>query len=56
MGARGLSAPVLVFALDEHAAERKRRALAARAAAFTYRWDSLLREIDRIFSPPHETM
>ena len=46
-------APVVVFGshATEHADANKRRSLRAGASAYTYSWDALFREIERILSP-----
>ena len=48
-GAAGL--PAIVFASRDHANENKRRALRLGAAAFTFEWPHLFREIERVFAP-----
>lgn len=50
-------APVVVFGSysTEHAEANKRRSLRAGASAYTYSWDGLFREIERILAPGTET-
>ncbi len=55
MHARGLSAPVLIFATARYADENKRRALKAGALGYCYRWPSLLRTIATVLDDGHTT-
>lgn len=52
---RGSADPVVVFASGRDAARRKRVALARGALAYSFRWEGLFREIDRVFSDARET-
>ena len=48
---RDLRAPVVVFASGDHADENKRTAMGLGATSFEHGWQSLFREIERIFTP-----
>ena len=48
---QGLEAPVVIFTQHLGADERKERAMQLGAAAFTFKWETLVGEIQRIFSP-----
>jgi hypothetical protein len=55
MRSRGLEAPVIVFAWKEHADDNKRASLRLGAQAYTFEWQTLFREIERVFTPGSET-
>jgi CheY-like chemotaxis protein len=52
MRARGLTAPVVVFASGDHAEENREEALRRGALEYTFHWDTLCEVIDRRFGPP----
>jgi CheY-like chemotaxis protein len=55
MRSQGLEAPVVVFTQHREADERKRRALQLGAAAYTFKWETLVGEIQRIFTAGSES-
>jgi hypothetical protein len=46
---------VVVFSTAPQADTRKTTALALGAAAYCFRWESLFREVQRIFEPGEQT-
>jgi hypothetical protein len=55
MRARDIRCPVLVFASDRDAEQRKRDALALGAQAYCIRFETLFRRIEGLFAPASET-
>lgn len=55
MRARDLRCPVIVFSSDYDADRRKSVALGLGATAYCFRWESLFREIHRVFEPADST-
>ena len=49
--ARGIEAPVMVFASGDHADDNKVRAMRLGATSYEYSWEGLFKEIGRIFAP-----